>query len=62
MLPKIFQRMFPDDVYIAASADEDLINLVESGAERHLLIDFDDGQLVEQLDEDLQKLAGDNFF
>lgn len=50
-----------DDVYIAASEDEDLINLVESGTEQRLLIDFDDGQLVEQLDEDLQKLAGETF-
>ncbi|MDV3351492.1 hypothetical protein QGP82_22505 [Leptothoe sp. LEGE 181152] len=56
-----FPENVPDDVYIAASADEDLINLVESGAEQRLLIDFDDGKLVEQLDEDLQKLAGDNF-
>ncbi len=51
----------PDDVYIPASADEDLINLVESGTEQRLLIDFDDTQLVEQLDEDLQQLAGDTF-
>lgn len=50
-----------DDVYIAAPVDEDLINLVESGTEQHLLIDFDDGQLVEQLDQDLQKLAGETF-
>ncbi|MBT9314942.1 hypothetical protein [Leptothoe spongobia] len=56
-----FPDNVPDDIYIAASADEDLINLVESGAEQHLLIDFDDGQLVEQLDEDLQKLADDTF-
>ncbi|MBE9070528.1 hypothetical protein IQ260_28185, partial [Leptolyngbya cf. ectocarpi LEGE 11479] len=50
-----------DDVYIAAPVDEDLINLVEPGTEQHLLIDFDDGQLVEQLDQDLQKLAGETF-
>ncbi|ESA33084.1 hypothetical protein N836_23765 [Leptolyngbya sp. Heron Island J] len=56
-----FPENVPDDVYIAASADEDLINLVDSGAEQRLLIDFDDEQLVEQLDEDLQKLAGDTF-
>ncbi|MEL6332315.1 MAG: hypothetical protein AAFQ76_06985 [Cyanobacteria bacterium J06626_26] len=56
-----FPENVPDDIYIAASADEDLINLVESRAEQRLLIDFDDGQLVEQLDEDLQKLAGDTF-
>ncbi len=56
-----FPDNVPDDVYIAASTDEDLINLVESGAEQRLLLDFDDEQLVEQLDEDLQKLAGDTF-
>ena len=56
-----FPENVPDDIYIAASADEDLINLVEPRAEQRLLIDFDDGQLVEQLDEDLQKLAGDTF-
>ena len=56
-----FPDNVPDDVYIAASADEDLINLVETGTEQRLLIDFDDGQLVEQLDEDLQKLAGETF-
>ena len=54
-----FPENVPDDVYIAASADEDLINLVESPTEQRLLIDFDDEQLVEQLDEDLQKLAGE---
>ncbi|MEM7793645.1 MAG: hypothetical protein AAF579_04215 [Cyanobacteria bacterium P01_C01_bin.118] len=57
-----FPENVPDDVYIAASADEDLINLVESSAEQRLLIDFDDGELVEQLDEDLQKLAGGDTF
>ena len=56
-----FPENVPDDVYIAAAADEDLINLVQPGTEQRLLIDFDDEQLVEQLDEDLQKLAGDTF-
>ncbi|MEM9978165.1 MAG: hypothetical protein AAF808_11100, partial [Cyanobacteria bacterium P01_D01_bin.2] len=56
-----FPNDVPDDVYIAASANEDLINLTESGAEQRLLLDFDDEQLVERLDEDLQKLAGDTF-
>ncbi|MEM1254439.1 MAG: hypothetical protein AAGI69_18560 [Cyanobacteria bacterium P01_H01_bin.21] len=56
-----FPENVPDDVYIAAAADEDLINLVQPGAEQRLLINFDDEQLVEQLDEDLQKLAGDTF-
>ena len=56
-----FPENVPDDVYIAAAADEDLINLVQPDAEQRLLINFDDEQLVEQLDEDLQKLAGDTF-
>ena len=56
-----FPNDVPDDVYIAASANEDLINLAESASEQRLLIDFDDEQLVERLDEDLQKLAGDTF-
>ncbi|MEM7062944.1 MAG: hypothetical protein AAF572_07260 [Cyanobacteria bacterium P01_B01_bin.77] len=56
-----FSDNVSDDVYIAASVDEDLINLVEPGTEQHLLIDFDDRQLVEQLDEDLQKLASETF-
>ncbi|MEA5463053.1 hypothetical protein VB741_04880 [Leptothoe sp. PORK10 BA2] len=56
-----FSDHVPEDVYIAAAADEDLINLVEPRAEQRLLIDFDDGLLVEQLDEDLQRLAGDTF-
>ncbi|MBT9313063.1 hypothetical protein [Leptothoe kymatousa] len=50
----------PDDVYIPASADEDLINLVETDTEQRLLIELADKQLVEQLDEDLQKLASDS--
>ena len=56
-----FPNDVPDDVYIAASANEDLINLTETGVEQRLLLDFDDDQLVERLDEDLQKLAGDTF-
>ncbi|MEM6251743.1 MAG: hypothetical protein AAF821_02365 [Cyanobacteria bacterium P01_D01_bin.156] len=51
----------PDDVYIPASADEDLINLVESDSEQHLLLELDDDPLVEQLGEDLQKLANVDF-
>ncbi len=57
-----FPDNVPDDVYIPASTDEDLLNLVESGTEQRLLIDFDDGPLVEQLDEDLQRLAGEDNF
>ncbi|MEM9804897.1 MAG: hypothetical protein AAF959_06430 [Cyanobacteria bacterium P01_D01_bin.56] len=49
----------PDDIYIPASADEDLINLVESDTEQRLLIELTNEQLVEQLDQDLQKLAND---
>ncbi|NEQ48575.1 MAG: hypothetical protein F6K11_00345 [Leptolyngbya sp. SIO3F4] len=56
-----FPDNVPDDIYIAASADEDLINLAESAAEQRLLIDFANTQLIEQLDQDLQKLAGDSF-